>query len=132
MAEPDHSDDIDNNESNMLLKAGYKYVAGTPIPQPIPRPTFSLTELRNAIPQHCFERSMVKSFGHLLKDVLIIVSLLRCSFIILEYEYVPFGFTVIAYPVYWFVQGSFFFGLWVLAHECGKIIALSISSEHYT
>ncbi|XP_037052216.1 delta(12)-oleate desaturase-like [Bradysia coprophila] len=117
--ETDRTDEQKNDETNVLLEAGYNYVEGTPQPQPICRPAFTLIELRNAIPPHCFERSMVKSFGYLLRDVVTIISLLCCSFIIFEHQSVPFCFTAIAYPVYWFVQGSFLFGVWVLAHECG-------------
>lgn len=116
--------DHTNDESNALQEAGYKYVEGTPIPQPIGRPTFTLMELKNAIPPHCFERSMVKSLGYLMGDILTIALLLCCSYFILEHQFVPPSFTVIAYPVYWLIQGSFLFGLWVLAHECGELSIL--------
>lgn len=110
------SNDDDQEE---LVKAGYEYVEGSPVPQPISRPQFTLTELRNAIPPHCFERSMVKSFGFLALDIVIISSLLCCAYAVFEQHSLPFYCQLIGLPIYWFIQGSVMFGIWVLAHECG-------------
>lgn len=106
-----------NNDYNELIKAGYDYVEGTLVPQPIARPQFSLTELRNAIPSHCFERSMVKSFGYLALDFVYVSLLASCAYVLLEERSVYWQ--LIGYPIYWFCQGSVLFGVWVMAHECG-------------
>lgn len=114
------SEQLNDDETELLLKAGYIHIEGTLMPQPISRPQFTVTELRSAIPVHCFERSTVKSFGYLTLDILMIISLLCCAYAVLELQSLPLYGELIAYPVYWFIQGSFLFGIWVLAHECGK------------
>lgn len=110
-----------HDETELLIKAGYEHVEGALIPQPISRPQFTLTELRNAIPAHCFERSTVKSFGYLTVDIAVIVSLICGAYAALEQQSLPV-YGHLLYPVYWFIQGSFLFGIWVLAHECGGLI----------
>lgn len=102
-----------------LSKAGYTHVDGTPKPQPISRPQFTLTELKAAIPAHCFERSMVKSFGYLAWNLLVCSVLFYGAYVLLELMSLPLVFKVPAYLVYWFVQGSYMAGIWVIAHECG-------------
>lgn len=108
---------IDNYED--LIKAGYQYVEGTLVPQPISRPPFTLNELKNAIPPHCFERSMLKSFGYLALDFVIVSTLFYSTYVLLEQWSLPFYCQLVGYPIYWFLQGSVLFGVWVLAHECG-------------
>lgn len=110
-----------NNNSNddNLIKFGYEYVEGTLVPQPISRPKFTLTELKNAIPPHCFERSMVKSFGYLALDFVIVSALAYCAYVVLELRSLAPYWQLFGYSIYWFCQGSVFFGVWVIGHECG-------------
>lgn len=108
-----------HSDYDELKKAGYEYVDGTIVPQPISRPQFTLTELKNAIPPHCFERSMLKSFGYLALDLVIVSSLFGCAYIVLEQRSLPFYCQLVGYVAYWFLQGSVLFGVWVIAHECG-------------
>ncbi|TDH65983.1 hypothetical protein CCR75_004890 [Bremia lactucae] len=98
-----------------LANAGYKHVSGAPAPLPLDVPNFSLRDLRAAIPKHCFERSYVKSTYYLMKNLLV------CAALFYGAAYID-QMGVMAYflwPVYWFMQGSYLTGLWVLAHECG-------------
>ncbi|KAJ6640626.1 Delta(12)-acyl-lipid-desaturase [Pseudolycoriella hygida] len=106
-------------ERELWIKAGYEHVEGTPMPQPLSRPQFTLRELRNAVPAHCFHRSITKSFGYLTLDFLIIISLLCCTYTIIEKQALPLYCQYFAYSIYWFIQGSFLFAIWVLGHECG-------------
>lgn len=108
-----------NNDYEQLKSAGYEYVEGTVVPQPISRPKFTLTELKNAIPPHCFERSMLKSFAYLTRDLVIVSLLVYGAYIVLEQRSLPLCFQIFGYLIYWFLQGSVFFGVWVIAHECG-------------
>lgn len=102
-----------------LSKAGYTHIDGTPKPQPIPKPQFTLAELKAAVPAHCFERSMVKSFGYLAWNLLVCTVLFYATYLLLEVLSVPLVIKVPAYLAYWFVQGSYMAGIWVIAHECG-------------
>lgn len=107
------------NEYDQLIKAGYQYIEGTPKPQPISRPQFTLTQLKQAVPPHCFQRSTIKSFGYLTLDFVIVVSLFSGAYFILEQWHLPIHFKIAGYCLYWFLQGSILFGVWVLGHECG-------------
>lgn len=74
--------------------------------------------LRDAIPAKCFERSLVRSFSYVVRD-LIAVSLLFYSAVKLSTLDAPWTITVPLWILYSFVQGLFFTGLWILAHDCG-------------
>lgn len=114
-----------NDDYETLTKAGYEYVEGTLVPQPIARPQFTLKELRNAIPAHCFERSMLKSFGYLGLDLVYVSTMLYCAYVALEQRFLPFYCQLVGYLIYWFLQGSVLFGLWVL----GNVFQFNIMVE---
>ncbi|KAJ6643918.1 Delta(12)-acyl-lipid-desaturase [Pseudolycoriella hygida] len=107
------------NDFEKLKEAGYEYVDGTIVPQPLAHPRFTLTELRNAVPAHCFERSTLKAFGYLTIDLLLVTSLFCCAYFLLEQRSLPLCCQFVGYLTYWFLQGSVFFGVWVIGHECG-------------
>lgn len=83
-------------------------------PTPIP----DVKTLKDAIPAHCFERSMLRSFSYVVRD-LVIVSALFYSAVQLSQLDAPLYVTVPLWAPYSFVQGCFFTGLWILAHDCG-------------
>ncbi|CAG7721746.1 unnamed protein product [Allacma fusca] len=95
---------------------GYKKVPGTPAPIPLERPPFSLKEIRDSIPPRCFERSLLKSFMHLGFNIVICLALFYASTLI---NYFPIYIRLFLWPAYWFVQGAYLTGIWVIAHECG-------------
>jgi fatty acid desaturase len=74
--------------------------------------------LRDAIPAKCFERSLVRSFSYVVRD-LVAVSLLFYSAVRLASMDLPWILSVPLWTLYSFVTGLFFTGLWILAHECG-------------
>ncbi|VFQ60060.1 unnamed protein product [Cuscuta campestris] len=84
---------------------------------PCSKPNFSLSDIKNAIPPHCFKRSVIRSFSYVLFD-LVMVSLfyqIATTYIHL----LPYRYRYLAWPAYWVLQGSVGTGVWVLAHECG-------------
>ncbi|MCD7467974.1 Delta(12)-fatty-acid desaturase [Datura stramonium] len=84
---------------------------------PITKPPFTLSDIKNVIPPHCFQRSFVRSFSYLVLD-LILVSI----FYYLATTYfhmLPFPYSYLAWAVYWIAQGCVCTGVWVIAHECG-------------
>lgn len=99
-----------------LAAAGYTHVAGTPPPLPLDLPQFSIKDLRAAVPAHCFERSLVRSTYHLVKNVAICAALFYSATFI---PAAPAAARVALWPLYWFFQGSYLTGIWVIAHECG-------------
>ena len=83
-------------------------------------PDYSIKDIYDAIPKHCFERSAAYGFYFVFRDI----ALLSATFYIF-YNYVT-PETVPSTParyalwgLYTFLQGLFGTGLWVLAHECG-------------
>ncbi|PWA85564.1 Fatty acid desaturase, type 1 [Artemisia annua] len=80
-------------------------------------PPFSLSDLKKAIPAHCFERSVIRSSYYVVHDLIV-----TYIFYFLANTYIPLLPTPLAYlawPVYWFCQASILTGLWVIGHECG-------------
>lgn len=83
-------------------------------------PNFTIKEIRDAIPPHCFERSALRGLWYVARDVACL-ALTFCLF----YRYltptnVPSTpLRAVLWIIYSFIQGLFGTGLWVLAHECG-------------
>lgn len=106
----------DQQVERVLAAAGYTHVEGAPKPLPLALPQFSIKDLRAAIPPHCFERSFVRSTYHLIKNALFCGALFYgATFIDATPGYAKF----VLWPLYWFLQGSYLTGIWVIAHECG-------------
>nr|GFC69466.1 delta(12) fatty acid desaturase DES8.11-like [Tanacetum cinerariifolium] len=80
-------------------------------------PPFTLSDLKKAIPAHCFERSVIHSSYYIVHDLIVsyIFFFLANTYI----TYLPTPLAFITYPVYWFCQASILTGLWVIGHECG-------------
>jgi omega-6 fatty acid desaturase (delta-12 desaturase) len=83
-------------------------------------PDYTVNDIRNAIPKHCFERSGLKSLAYVFRDI---ASLATTFYIFNRFvtpEYIPSTLVrAVLWVIYTFVQGLFGTGLWVLAHECG-------------
>lgn len=83
-------------------------------------PDFTIKQIRDAIPAHCFERSGARGLAYVARDI---ASLAATFYVFHNYvtpENIPS--TVVRggmWAGYTFVQGLFGTGLWVLAHECG-------------
>jgi omega-6 fatty acid desaturase (delta-12 desaturase) len=74
--------------------------------------------LRDAIPAKCFERSMVHSFSYVVRDLIIVGSLFYGATLLSHLD-ASMAVKVPLWALYGFVQGLFFTGLWILAHDCG-------------
>ncbi|CAI9779439.1 unnamed protein product [Fraxinus pennsylvanica] len=75
---------------------------------PHSKPPFTLGDIKKAIPPHCFQRSVLRSFSYVVYD-LTIASL----FYYVASTYIQF----LPYPLSYF--GCVLTGVWVVAHECG-------------
>jgi len=69
---------------------------------PTDKPTFTIATLRNAVPAHCWERSLAKSWAYLAADLLLVAALFGFSQLI-DTKF-PIWLAMIAWPVYWFFQ----------------------------
>lgn len=84
---------------------------------PISKPPFECSDLKKAVPPHCFKLSLVRAFSSLFRDIFIIFTLhyVASNFIPLLPPFLSF----IAWPLYWMSQGVMFGGFWSIGHECG-------------
>lgn len=71
---------------------------------------FTLQELKAAIPKYCFEPSDWKSLAYFFTDILII-GLLYGVFAYLN--------SWLLWPLFWLMQGTMFWALFVVGHDCG-------------
>lgn len=83
-------------------------------------PDYTINDIRNAIPKHCFERSGLRGLGYVARDI----ASLAITFFIFNKYVTPENFPnslvrTFLWASYTFIQGLFGTGLWVLAHECG-------------
>ncbi|OWM72587.1 hypothetical protein CDL15_Pgr013055 [Punica granatum] len=84
---------------------------------PHSKPPFTLSDLRSAIPPHCFHRSLLMSSSYLIRDFALAFLFYHSA--VTYIPLLPKPLACMAWPVYWFLQGSNMLGIWVIAHECG-------------
>lgn len=82
---------------------------------PHARPPFTVGQLKKAVPAHCFNRSLLRSFSYLIVDLVVVSVLLYSTTFITSTS--PLGW--ISWFLYWVAQGCVLTGVWVIAHECG-------------
>lgn len=92
--------------------------------------SWSMKEIKNAIPSHLFVRSTLRSLIYLARDLVLAALLWRAaSFIdpyfsrlgddhVLKRSFFE-AFRWAAWMTYWWFQGLVFTGIWVIGHECG-------------
>lgn len=83
-------------------------------------PDYTIKDIRDAIPRHCYERSAVKGLYYVGRDC----ALMAITFYIFHNYVTPetvpsMPLRVVLWTLYTVLQGLFGTGLWVLAHECG-------------
>ena len=105
-------------------------------------PPFTLSDIRNAIPDHCWERNAWKSMSYLVRDVAIVAGLAAAAFAINSWcdfffrrfaaAHLPARINLCFYsllyfvrrmvwPLYWLAQGTMFWALFVIGHDwCAK------------
>eukprot|EP00607_Mallomonas_marina_P008204 CAMPEP_0182416598 /NCGR_PEP_ID=MMETSP1167-20130531/951_1 /TAXON_ID=2988 /ORGANISM="Mallomonas Sp, Strain CCMP3275" /LENGTH=397 /DNA_ID=CAMNT_0024589531 /DNA_START=93 /DNA_END=1286 /DNA_ORIENTATION=- len=96
---------------------GKLFVATELTPEVVPskfdvsaRPPFTLQEIKQAIPKELFIKDTLKSMTYLVKDVAVVAALALAV--------TKFG-NPITWPLYWFAQGTMFWALFVVGHDCG-------------
>lgn len=83
-------------------------------------PDYTIKDIRDAIPKHCFERDGVKGMGYVLRDMAYLATTFYLFHNYVTPEYVPsYPLRFALWGLYTAMQGLFATGLWVLAHECG-------------
>ncbi|EME47896.1 hypothetical protein DOTSEDRAFT_122556 [Dothistroma septosporum NZE10] len=83
-------------------------------------PDYTIKDIRDAIPKHCFERSAVTGLSYVFRDLVLLASTFYLFHQFCTPEYVPsYPLRTALWAFYTFAQGCFGTGIWVLAHECG-------------
>ena len=85
---------------------------------PTEKPPFTLKDLKDAVPPHCFESSLLISSFYLLLDLTSVFLLYAVAFWVFNSS-LPFYGHAVFWPVYWICQGCVGFSVWIIAHECG-------------
>ncbi|KAA8539566.1 hypothetical protein F0562_026258 [Nyssa sinensis] len=73
-------------------------------------PPFKLSDIRAAIPKHCWVKNPWRSMSYVVRDVLVVFGLAAMA---------AYFNNWVVWPLYWFAQGTMFWALFVLGHDCG-------------
>ncbi|PHT44759.1 Omega-3 fatty acid desaturase, chloroplastic, partial [Capsicum baccatum] len=73
-------------------------------------PPFKLSEIRAAIPKHCWVKNPWKSLSYVLRDIVIVFALIAMAIFLDSWKF---------WPIYWVLQGTMFWAIFVLGHDCG-------------
>lgn len=83
-------------------------------------PNYTMKQIRDAIPAHCFKRSAVRSLGYVARDIALLASTFYIFHTYVTPENIPYTpVRAGLWALYTVMQGLFGTGMWVLAHECG-------------
>ena len=83
-------------------------------------PDFTVKEIRDAIPAGCFQRSTLRGFGYVARDLLAIATTFYLFNTYVTPNKVPsYMLRFVLWALYGLLNGLFGTGIWVLAHECG-------------
>ncbi|XP_022948579.1 omega-3 fatty acid desaturase, endoplasmic reticulum-like [Cucurbita moschata] len=86
---------------------------GTAAPHPFDPsapPPFRISEIRAAIPPHCWVKNPWRSLLYVLRDFVIISALVAAA---------AYFDSWLVWPIYWIAQGTMFWAIFVLGHDCG-------------
>ncbi|KAL7147879.1 hypothetical protein ABFS83_06G138900 [Erythranthe nasuta] len=98
---------IEEEENKEALESGVteesEFDPGAP-------PPFKLSDIRAAIPKHCWVKNPWKSMSFVVRDVAIVFGLAAVA---------AYFNNLLLWPFYWFAQSTMFWALFVLGHDCG-------------
>ncbi|KAE8726780.1 Omega-3 fatty acid desaturase [Hibiscus syriacus] len=77
---------------------------------PAAPPPFNLADIRAAIPKHCWVKDPWRSMSYVLRDVVVVFGLAAVA---------AYFNNWLVWPLYWVAQGTMFWALFVLGHDCG-------------
>nr|QBQ82061.1 omega-3 fatty acid desaturase [Paeonia ludlowii] len=73
-------------------------------------PPFRIADVRAAIPKHCWVKDPWRSLSYVLRDVIVVFGLAAIAIYFNSW---------LVWPFYWAAQGTMFWALFVLGHDCG-------------
>jgi omega-3 fatty acid desaturase (delta-15 desaturase) len=84
--------------------------------------SLQLNSIRKSLPDHVFEKSLLKSVGHLIFDAFMWLGSLSVLYALINsnlWAQMPFWLQAVASLVYWNIAGFFMWCLFVVGHDCG-------------
>ncbi|KAH8801493.1 fatty acid desaturase-domain-containing protein [Xylogone sp. PMI_703] len=81
-------------------------------------PDFTMKQIHDAIPPHCFKPSTLRSMAYVVRDYFYVSVLIYVAVTFIPLVPHP-ALRFLAWGLYTFLQGLVFTGIWILAHECG-------------
>ncbi|KDO56666.1 hypothetical protein CISIN_1g012763mg [Citrus sinensis] len=99
------------NNKGVEEEEGSEFDPGAP-------PPFKLADIRAAIPKHCWVKDPWKSMSYVVRDVVVVFGLAAAAAYLNNW---------VVWPLYWAAQGTMFWALFVLGHDCGHG---SFSNDH--
>ncbi|KAI4372924.1 hypothetical protein MLD38_011104 [Melastoma candidum] len=73
-------------------------------------PPFKLADIKAAIPKHCWVKDPWRSMSYVVRDVLFVFGMAAAAAYVNNWA---------VWPLYWVAQGTMFWALFVLGHDCG-------------
>ena len=71
---------------------------------------FTLKDLKDAIPNYCFEPSTQRSLAYFFLDIGVVAGLYAIAYSLNSWLF---------FPIFWLAQGTMFWALFVIGHDCG-------------
>ncbi|KVH94806.1 Fatty acid desaturase, type 1 [Cynara cardunculus var. scolymus] len=96
-------DNRSTSSDEEFVKKEDEFDAGSP-------PPFKLGDIREAIPKHCWVKDPWRSMSYVVRDVAIVLGLAAAAAYLNNW---------LVWPLYWAAQGTMFWALFVLGHDCG-------------
>ncbi|KAG5553140.1 hypothetical protein RHGRI_011112 [Rhododendron griersonianum] len=94
---------VDGDERSERINGEVDFDPGAP-------PPFKLADIRAAIPKHCWVRDPWRSMSYVVRDVTVVFGLAAAAAFLNNW---------LVWPLYWAAQGTMFWALFVLGHDCG-------------
>lgn len=91
----------EGNESVAAVNGGGEFDPGAP-------PPFKLSDIRAAIPKHCWVKNPWRSMSYVVRDVAVVFGLAAAAAYFNNWA---------LWPLYWFAQSTMFWALFVLGHD---------------
>ncbi|CAM0145705.1 unnamed protein product [Urochloa decumbens] len=78
-------------------------------------PPFRIGDVRAAVPAHCWVKSPLRSLSYVARDAAVVAALALAAAALGDSSY----WAAVLWPLYWAAQGTMFWALFVLGHDCG-------------
>lgn len=101
---------LKGEEKREVINGGAYVVSDDAAFDPGAPPPFRIAEIRDAIPSHCWVKDRWRSLSYVCRDILVVFGLMAAAVHFNSWAFWPF---------YWAAQGTMFWALFVLGHDCG-------------